>query len=101
MSGIGNQGVYANGDSKLERGKLEPQVKVHACCEAGRDGWWPHRWLIEQGTDNMVVDSSSIELNRHTRRAKTDRIDGDKLLAMLLRHHHGERVWSWCMSPRP
>ena len=52
-----------------------------------------HRWLIEQGVDNIVVDSSSIEVNC-ARRAKTDRLDGDKLLAMLLRHRCGERVWS-------
>jgi len=60
-----------------------------------------HRWLIEQGVDNIVVDSSSIEVNRHARRAKTDRLDGDKLLAMLLRHHRGERVWSVVHEPTP
>jgi transposase len=84
-----------------ERCKLEPQAQVHSCYEAGRDGWWLHRWLIEQGVDNIVVDSSSIEVNRHARRAKSDRIDGDKLLAMLLRHHRGERVWSVVHEPTP
>ena len=84
-----------------ERCKLEPPARVHSCYEAGRDGWWLHRWLIEQGVDNIVVDSSSIEVNRHARRAKTDRIDGDKLLAMLLRHHRGERVWSVVHEPTP
>jgi transposase len=84
-----------------ERCKLEPQGKVHSCYEAGRDGWWLHRWLIKQGVDNIVVDSSSIEVNRHARRAKTDRLDGDKLLAMLLRHHRGERVWSVLHEPTP
>ena len=84
-----------------ERFKLEPQAKVHSCYEAGRDGWWLHPWLTAQGVDNIVVDSSSIEVNRHARRAKTGRLDGDKLLAMLLRRHRGERVWSVGMSPRP
>ncbi|MDM0110445.1 hypothetical protein QTH97_36590 [Variovorax sp. J22R24] len=84
-----------------ERCKLEPQAKVLSCYEAGRDGWWLHRWLIEQGVDNIVVDSSSIEVNRHARRAKTNRLDGDKLLAMLLRHHRGERVWSVVHEPIP
>lgn len=82
-----------------ERCKLDPQAKVHCCYEAGRDGWWLHRWLVEQGIDNIVVDSSSIEVNRHARRAKTDRLDGDKLLAMLLRHRSGERVWSVLHEP--
>ena len=61
-------------------------ARVRSCYEAGRDGWWLHRWLLEQGVDNIVVDSSSIETNRRHRRAKTDRIDGEKLLEMLLRH---------------
>ena len=72
---------------------------VHSCYEAGRDGWWLHRWLKHQGIDNIVVDSSSIEVNRHARRAKSDRLDGDKLLQMLLRHRRGERVWSVLHEP--
>ena len=48
-----------------------------------------------------MVDSASIEVNRRARRAKTDRLDGDKLLAMLLRHHAGERVWSVLHEPTP
>jgi transposase len=42
-----------------------------------------------------VVDSSSLEVNRRKRRAKTDKIDADKLLSMLMRYHGGERrLWS-------
>jgi transposase len=80
---------------------LDPQAKVHSCYEAGRDGWWLHRWLTAQGIDNVVVDAASIEVNRRARRAKTDRLDGDKLLAMLRRHHAGERVWSVLREPTP
>ena len=81
---------------------LPPEAGVHSCYEAGRDGFWFHRWLIEQGIDNIVVDSSSIEVNRRARRAKTDRLDGDKLLAMLIRYHGGERrVWSVVRVPTP
>jgi transposase len=40
------------------------------------------------------VDSSSIEVPRRLRRAKTDRLDGEKLLRLLLRHWGGERgMW--------
>jgi transposase len=47
-----------------------------------------------------VVDSASIEVNRRARRAKSDRLDGDKLLSMLLRWHAGERrVWSVLRAP--
>ena len=81
------------------RCQLPASAPVHSCYEAGRDGWWLHRWLRAQGIDNIVVDSASIEVNRRARRAKTDRLDGDKLLAMLLRHHAGERVWSVLHEP--
>ena len=51
-----------------------------SCYEAGRDGFWLHRQLRSMGIENDVVDSSSIEVNRRKRRAKTDRIDGEHLL---------------------
>src|SRR4030095_11278040 len=66
-------------------------AQVHSCYEDGRDGWWLHRWLTELGIDNIVVDPASIEVNRRARRAKNDRLDGDKLLAMLLRRAPGGR----------
>lgn len=44
--------------------------------------------------ENVVVDSSSIEVDRRKRRAKTDRIDAGKLLTMLTRYQRGERL-SW------
>jgi transposase len=79
---------------------LAPEARVHSCYEAGRDGFWLHRWLIEHSIDNIVVDSASIEVNRRARRTKTDRLDGDKLLAMLLRYAAGERrVWSVVRVP--
>ena len=77
------------------------KARVHSCYEAGRDGWWLHRWLSQMGVDNIVVDPASIEVNRRARRAKTDRLDADKLLAMLIRHHGGERVWSVLREPSP
>jgi transposase len=77
-----------------ERFQTPPNAVVHSCYEAGRDGWWLHRWLAQFGVDNIVVDASSIEVNRRARRAKTDRLDADKLRTMLMRHHAGEHVWS-------
>jgi len=79
---------------------LASEARVASCYEAGRDGFWLHRWLIAHGIDNMVVDSASIEVNRRARRAKTDRLDADKLLAMLIRYGAGERrVWSVLRVP--
>ncbi len=53
-------------------------------------------FLLSLGVSNVVVDSSSIEVNRRARRAKTDRLDAQKLLKLLVRHDLGEedRVWS-------
>ena len=47
--------------------------------EAGREGFWLHRFLQAQGITNHVVDSSSIEVNRRRRRAKSDGLDVRKL----------------------
>jgi transposase len=67
---------------------------VVSCYEAGREGFWLQRFLQAQGITNHVVDSSSIEVNRRKRRAKSDGLDVRKLLSMLMRFHHGEReVW--------
>jgi transposase len=81
---------------------LPPATSVMSCYEAGREGFWLHRFLIAQGVLNHVVDSASIEVNRRKRRAKTDRIDVRKLLTMLIRSAQGERkVWSVVNPPSP
>jgi transposase len=69
-------------------------ARVVSCYEAGRDGFWLHRFLVAHGIENRVVDSASIEVNRRQRRAKTDRMDVRKLLGLLLREQAGDRhVW--------
>jgi transposase len=74
------------------RCKIVAEVRIRSCYEAGRDGFWLHRYLLSFGIENLVVDSSSIEVNRPKRRAKTDRIDARKLLTLLMRYHGGERL---------
>jgi transposase len=81
---------------------LGTDAPVRSCYEAGRDGFWLHRWLSGQGVANLVVEPASIEVNRRARRAKTDRLDSDKLLSMLMRYHAGERrVWAVARIPTP
>ena len=78
-----------------KRFHLPETIAVISCYEAGRDGFWIHRCLTSLGIMNLVVDSSSIEVNRRARRNKTDKLDVEKLLNMLMRYHHGEdKVWS-------
>ena len=81
---------------------LPDDAAVVSCYEAGRDGFWLHRWLTSQGIANVIVDSASIEVNRRRRRAKSDRLDAAKLVSMLLRFHAGEtKVWSVVRVPAP
>jgi transposase len=58
-------------DEEMTRAKrrfgLPDDARVVSCYEAGRDGFWLHRWLVAQGVENVVVDSSSIEVNRRQR----------------------------------
>src|SRR5262249_46278401 len=73
---------------------LPADAPVRTCYEAGRDGFWLHRALQQRGIDNVVVDSSSIEVDRRSKRVKTDPVDATKLVSLLCRYHAGERkVW--------
>lgn len=83
-----------------ERFGLSAKATIKSCYEAGRDGFWIHRCLISMGIENIIVDSSSIEVNRRARRAKTDKLDVQKLASMLIRYHSGERkLWSIVRVP--
>lgn len=74
---------------------LPAEAEVVSCYEAGRDGFWLHRWLTTQGVKNLVVDPGSLKVNRRRKRAKTDRIDARLLLEHLLDHEEGKKhVWS-------
>ena len=94
--------VAARDLNQVERALLRAQdhfamadgYSTVSCYEAGRDGFWLHRYLQDRGIDNVVVDSASLEVDRRLRRAKTDRIDAGKLLRMLIRYHGGEKqLW--------
>jgi len=85
-----------------ERFGLGEEVPVISCYEAGRDGFWLHRYLASIRVANLVVDSASIEVNRRAKQAKTDKLDLGKLLTMLMRYQAGEKkVWHVVHVPRP
>jgi transposase len=76
------------------RFRLRADTPVVSCYEAGREAFWLHRWLVAHEVNNHVIDSSSIEVSRRARRAKTDRLDLEGLLNLLARHQNGEhRAW--------
>ena len=92
--------VKAEIDRAKRRFGLPREARVLSCYEAGRDGFWLHRYLVHLAVKNLVVDSSSIEVNRRARRAKTDKMDLGKLVSMLMRYDNGERkVWSVVRVP--
>ena len=78
---------------------LDRCPRVVSCYEAGRDGFWLDRALRAQGIENLIVDSSSIEVQRRARHRKTDRLDLIKLMVLLLRWAGGEKVWSVLRVP--
>src|SRR5689334_12242488 len=54
---------------------LTEQALVTVIYEAGQDGFWISRALSARGYQVVVVDPASIPVERHARRAKTDRLD--------------------------
>jgi transposase len=83
-----------------KRFQLADGAPVVSCYEAGRDGFWLHRYLTAGGLANVIVDSASIEVNRRKRRVKSDKLDASKLVNMLIRYHAGEsKVWSVVWVP--
>src|SRR5271154_3530969 len=91
---------WAIRDKVLARtGKSYPIVVIQ---EAGLDGFWIHRSLVQEGIESHVVDAASIAVSRRRRRAKTDKIDGEGLLRALLAFKRGEpRVCSMVRVPTP
>jgi transposase len=65
--------------------------RIVTCYEAGRDGFWLQRYLASRGAESLVVDPASIEVNRRARRAKSDGLDVDGELRVLIGYDSGER----------
>ena len=80
--------------------ELGRPVEMISCYEAGYDGFWLHRLLEGQGVHSLVVDPASVQVDRRARRAKTDRIDAERLLRSLMAYLRGEpKVWSVVRVP--
>ncbi len=94
-------GFLAEIGAAKKRLGLPPDTPVKSCYEAGRDGFWIHRFLEANGIMNLIIDPASIELNRRRRRAKTDRLDAQKLAQLLARHSDGEDVLRVVRVPPP
>ena len=71
---------------------LAAATAVVSCYEAGRDWFWLHRCLIAQGLRNVIVDTTSIERDRRAKAAKTDRVDTERSLELLVAGGRGGNV---------
>jgi transposase len=71
--------------------ELAGEVAVACCHEAGRQGFWIHRKLESMGIASGVVDPGSLSEAKKGDRAKTDRIDAEKLVDELVRWCRGHR----------
>ena len=69
---------------------LPETAPVISCYEAGRDGFWLHRFLQAQGITNHVLEASSIEVNRRRRRAKSDGFDSCQMPAKVAFERPGQ-----------
>jgi transposase len=77
-------------------------VGIACCFEAGRDGFWLHRLLTDHGITSYVLEPTSILVNRRARRAKTDRLDAEGMLRVLMAYLRGDRkVCSMVRVPTP
>lgn len=82
--------------------KTRRPAKIVCCFEAGRDGVWLHRLLIEHGIDCYVLEPTSILVNRRARRAKTDRLDAEGMLRVLAAYLAGDhKACSMVRVPTP
>ncbi|MGF6852816.1 IS110 family transposase [Paraburkholderia sp. CI3] len=70
---------------------LPAGVHLVVSYEAGQDAFWIYRALRARGIECHVVDPASIPVERHKRRAKTDRLDAIRLVISLRAWLRGER----------
>jgi len=84
-------GVMEEVEKAKKRFGLQGDARVTSCYEAGRDGFWLHRYLESKGVESHVLDSASIETNRRARRVKADGLDANSLVRILIRYDYGEK----------
>lgn len=75
----------------IERARRGRAVPVVSCYEAGGDGFWLHRRLVAAGIENVVIDPTSLRVDRRARRRKSDRLDGEAMVRALIDWRRGDR----------
>jgi len=86
-------------EAQKKKWSLPADIRIVVSYEAGQDAFWIYRALQARGVDCYVVDPASIPVERHKRRAKTDRLDAIKLV-INLRRMAARRAGSHARSSR-
>jgi transposase len=72
------------------RGKGACRLGTVCCYEAGYDGFWLHRVLVNHGIENHVLDPASLPIDRRAKHIKTDNIDARRLLRAIVGFVQGD-----------
>lgn len=64
---------------------------MRVCFEAGYDGFWLARFLIDRDIDTTILDPSSFLVSRRGRRVKADRVDVEAMVFTLKAYLLGDR----------
>jgi len=75
----------------LDRAGRGRGMRAASCYEAGPDGFWLHRRLVAAGVENVVIDATSVAVDRRSRRRKTDRLDGEAMVQALIEWLGGKK----------
>jgi transposase len=85
------QAVLGLIEAHRDKWSLPAGVRIVVSYEAGQDAFWICRALQARRIECYVVDPASIPVERHRRRAKTDRLDAISLVINLRAWLRGER----------
>jgi transposase len=96
---------YAALEQQIERArrtfKLSDPCLVRSMYEAGREGFSVHPRLEQLGIENVIVDPASLEVSRHARRAKSDKLDVESLLRHLMAYGANRGRLAIVRVPKP
>ena len=84
------EALLAEIEASKKQLKVPEGSRVLVAYEAGQEGFWLVRALQSAGIEAAVIDPVSLQVDRRSRRVKTDRIDAEALTAALLRYMTGD-----------
>jgi len=79
------------GKCQMETGSERCAHTLRVCFEAGYDGFWLARFLLDRDIDTIILDPSSFLVSRRGRRVKTDRIDVEAMVFTLKAYTLGDK----------